>query len=179
MSIPVICTFPGNPGLSEVLPVLAPSWLKHWWAWVTLSQEAQEKSCPAQSQGMVLPFPHSLHNRDTLGEFSSSPTPSAAFRPSSALCWWENRGNTRSTGSCWTIQRSILWMDMTNSSLSVSLFLNQYTAQPLPRWQPSLCHDCQRRVHDDTAYIPKNKVLCLLVTPAKPNLLVISFHCWK
>lgn len=51
-----------------------------------------------------------------------------------------HRENIRSSGSCWTTQRSILDMEMTNSGLSVSLFLgtpycttsSQVTTQPLP-----------------------------------------------
>lgn len=150
MCIPVICTFPGNPGLSEVLPRLAPNWSKHWWAWVTLSQKAQEKSCPAHSQGMVQWFPHSLQNREPLGELSSSPTtPSAALGPSAALCPTEKtQGPLARVGqlggaSCeWTWQIQV----------SLSLFsLAHHTAQALPRWQSSLCHDCQRRMYNDTS----------------------------
>lgn len=140
MSIPAICTFPGNPGLSEVLPVLAPSWSKHKWAWVTLSQEAKEKSCPAQSQGMVQSFPQPLRNREALGELSSSPTtPSAAFRPSSALCpTEETQGPLAHAGKLGRASCEWTW----RIQVSLSLFTSaHYTAQPPPRWQPS--HDCQ------------------------------------
>lgn len=138
MCIPTICTFPGNPRLSEVLPRLAPELIK---AWVNLSQQAQEKSCPAQSQGVVWRFPHSLHNRDFgRAQLLTNNTLSSIKTLISSVL---HRENTRSTGSCWTTRRSILWMDITNSGLSVPLFLgtpyctssSQVTTQPLP-WLP-------------------------------------------
>lgn len=146
------------------------------------TQQAQEKSCPAQSQGMVQWFPHSPHNREALRELSSSPTtPSAALRHPSALCSTEKtQGALAHVGQLWGASCEWTWQ----IQVSLSLFsLAHHAAQALPRWQPSLCHDCQRRVHDDTAYILKNKVLSLLVTPPKPNLLVTFFiaennHHW-
>lgn len=140
MCIPVICTFPGKPRLSEVLPVLALGWPEHCWAQATLSQEVQEKSCPLQYQGMVQPFPCSLHSTETLGELCSLPTsPSAASRPPLALCpteetWVPLDHFGQPGGASWK------WRWHIQVSLAFSPLVHP-TAHPLPMWQPSLCHD--------------------------------------
>lgn len=148
MCIPVICTFPGKPGLSEVLPMLALGQPEHQWARATLPQEAQEKSCPAQCRGMAQPFPCSLHSRKTLGEVWPLAT-TALIRTQTLVSSVSHRKNVCSTRSFWTPQRSILEMEMTHSSLSGFLSIgtpycttsSQVTTQPLP-W-PAIRRECR------------------------------------
>lgn len=146
MCILVICTFRSKPGLWKFANpgcgmIRARMCLSH-----LSTRGTEELFCAMLRDSTAISMFLHVPSRKTPGLLFSLPTsPSAAPRPSSALCptekAWAPLGHFGQP-------RDASWKWRWHDQVSPALFpLAHHTAQPLPKWQPRLCHDQKSARH--------------------------------